>query len=131
MNVLLIEDSKGDILLIDSAFEGLGIKYELTVKDNGKEALAYIIEAESGKTRLPDFIILDLNLPIINGFEILERIRQSLRLKDIPVIIFSSSEEEKDKSRALALGATAYFTKPVDYDAYMATVESFLGILDL
>ncbi|HEX2869396.1 MAG TPA: response regulator [Ignavibacteriales bacterium] len=131
MNVLLIEDSKGDIFLIDSAFEELGIKYNLSVMENGKEALEYIVKAESGQASLPAFIILDLNLPIINGFEVLERIKHSIKLKDTPVIIFSSSTEEKDKARALELGAMAYFSKPVDYDTYMTIVESFLGILDL
>ncbi|HEX2865873.1 MAG TPA: response regulator [Ignavibacteriales bacterium] len=96
MIVLLIEDSKGDILLIDSAFEELGTAYELTVKENGKEALEYIIEAETGKARLPNLIILDLNLPLINGFEVLEQIKLSKSLKDTPVIIFSSSSAEKD-----------------------------------
>lgn len=129
MKVLLIEDSKGDILLIDSAFEELGVSFELTVEENGKQALEYITEAEAGKAIPPSFIILDLNLPIINGFEVLMQIKRSVSLKDIPVIIFSSSSAEKDKIKALELGAAAYFIKPVDYDAYIATVESFLGII--
>ncbi|HEX2963591.1 MAG TPA: response regulator [Ignavibacteriales bacterium] len=131
MNILLIEDSKGDILLIDSAFGELGISYSLTVKENGMKALSYIDEADLGNTELPDFIILDLNLPYISGFDLLQQIRQSGRLKDTPVIVFSSSAEEKDKLRALELGAAAYFTKPVDYNAYIATVESFLGIVNI
>ncbi|MGE5351193.1 MAG: response regulator [Acidobacteriota bacterium] len=131
MNILLIEDSKGDILLMDSAFGELGISYNLNVKENGMRALRFIEEADLGNIELPDFIILDLNLPYISGFDLLQQIRLSARLKDIPVIVFSSSAEEKDKLRALELGAAAYFTKPVDYNAYVSTVGGFLGILNV
>lgn len=128
MNVLLVEDSKGDVLLIESTFQELGVSYQLTVKENGREAIDYVNDADIGLAPKPNMIILDLNLPFINGFDILKQLKINIFLKDIPVIIFSSSSEEKDKIRAFELGAAAYFTKPVEYEAYTSTVESFLSI---
>lgn len=129
MNVLLVEDSKGDVLLIETAFEEIGISYELTVKENGRDAVNFLNETEISRNDLPELIILDLNLPILNGFDVLLQIKKSIIFNNIPVIIFSSSAEERDKIRAFELGAAAYFTKPVEYEDYIATVESFLAIL--
>ncbi|MGE5680698.1 MAG: response regulator [Bacillota bacterium] len=129
MIVFLAEDNPGDILLIKEAFIEAGIDVQYVIKMNGELATNYVREIEKNYETLPDMIILDLNLPFKNGFEILSVIKQNDKLKHIPAIVFTSSTNDEDKERAKQLGAAGYFSKPVNYMDYITTVKHFLSIM--
>jgi len=109
--ILLVEDNDDDIILTKRAFEKKlkNHVYTLSVVKNGKDAIQYL-ESES----LPYIILLDLNLPFVDGFKVLEYIRSHKHTKLIPVIILTSSKERKDIQRVYSLGANSYIQKPVD-----------------
>src|SRR4030042_6254225 len=100
--ILLVEDSKDDILLIQRAFNKtkLAEKFELIVAQDGNQALSYLhdldITSISQQGKIPMILLLDLNLPKMNGFEILQRIRSNVKTNFIPVIVFTSSKEDQD-----------------------------------
>ncbi|MCX7877803.1 MAG: response regulator [Ignavibacteria bacterium] len=125
INVLLVEDNEGDIRLIKEAFNERRIKKEFSIARDGEEALDFLYrrEAFSGAGR-PDIILLDINLPKKNGFEILEIIKNDPELKRIPVIIVSSSASEEHISRSYELMANSYITKPSDFDEYLEIVKT-------
>jgi CheY-like chemotaxis protein len=113
--ILYVEDEENDVLLVRMAFDRSGIENRLDVATDGQEAIDYLrssLQGADGQTRLPRLILLDLNLPKMNGFEVLRLVRQELRLTDLPVVIFSSSEQPPDRSRGKDLGADEYFVKP-------------------
>jgi two-component system, response regulator len=109
--ILLVEDNDDDIILTKRAFEKKlkNHVYTLSVVKNGKDAIQYL-----EKEPLPYLILLDLNLPYIDGFKVLEYIRSHKHTKLIPVIILTSSKERKDIQRVYSLGANSYIQKPVD-----------------
>lgn len=122
MDILLIEDNPGDILLIQDSFEGFdGYKPNLIIKKNGIEASTFINEC----TEVPDLVIMDLNLPYRNGFELLTEMNRTNRFQHIPVIFFTSSNSEFDRTKAIALGAKAFITKSIDFEEYRRQVLSF------
>ncbi len=131
--ILLIEDNADDIKLTQRAFNKSKIadKISLEVVGNGNDALdflfcegAYIYR---DKKVVPTVILLDLNLPKINGFQILRRIRADKRTKLIPVIILTSSKEEQDIKNAYMLGANSYIRKPIDFKKF-SDVAQQLGL---
>jgi len=113
--ILLVEDNDDDIILTKRAFEKKlkNQVYTLSVVKNGKDAIQYL-ENES----LPYIILLDLNLPFVDGFKVLEYIRSHKHTKLIPVIILTSSKERKDIQRVYSLGANSYIQKPVDANKF-------------
>jgi CheY-like chemotaxis protein len=127
--ILLIEDNRGDVLLTRKAFQSAKIENHLSVAESGEAALAQL-KREGGA--LPDLILLDLNLPRMNGREVLAEIKVDARLRHIPVIILSSSAAEQDIARSYALHASAYIVKPVNLDRFreaVATIEQFFFFL--
>ena len=130
--ILLIEDNPDDIKLTQRAFDKSKIEEKISIKvaHNGDEALDFIFG--KGKyiyrnTRtMPALILLDLNLPMINGFQVLERIRADKRTKMIPVIILTSSKEEQDIKKAYTLGANSYIRKPVDFKKFSDAAEQLM-----
>jgi two-component system response regulator len=122
--ILLIEDNIDDVALTQRAFSKSKIAdtISLEVVHSGNEALeflfnegAYIYREADG---MPVLILLDLNLPRLNGFQVLERIRADKRTKLLPVIVLTSSKEEQDVKKAYALGANSYIRKPVDFKKF-------------
>ena len=122
--ILLIEDNPDDIKLTQRAFNKSSIseKISLEVVNNGDDALnllfgegAYIYRNTKD---MPALILLDLNLPRINGFQLLQRIRNDERTKLIPIIILTSSKEEQDIKKAYTLGANSYIRRPVDFKKF-------------
>ncbi|KTC65462.1 two-component response regulator (plasmid) [Legionella adelaidensis] len=108
--VLLIEDDEIDQMSVQRAFNELNIINELIVRDNGEEALKYIKEVER-----PALIILDLNMPRMNGIEFLEIIRKDKLYRNIPVIVFTTSSRTEDKMKAFDKCIVGYIVKPTDY----------------
>jgi CheY-like chemotaxis protein len=136
IEILLVEDNKGDVGLIEEVFEEAKIKNNLHVVEDGEEAMLYLHGKEKfSSSQRPDLILLDLNLPKKDGREVLKEIKEDTNLKNIPVIILTSSCAENDIIRAYELHANAYITKPLDFDQFMKVVESivnfWLGVVHL
>ena len=125
VEILLVEDNKVDVGLIEEVFEEAKIKNSLHVAEDGEEAMLYLhAEGKFSGSRRPDIILLDLNLPKKDGREVLREIKEDINLKNIPVIILTSSSAENDITRAYELHANAYVTKPLDFDQFIKVVGS-------
>lgn len=122
--VLLIEDNQGDITLISEAFDLFDFKVNCTIQMDGEKAISYLKGTLTGKEpRSPDMIILDLNLPRKNGFEVLEFIKTHNILKVIPTIIFTTSSSQKDISACYQRHANCYITKPAEIESYLEVLQ--------
>ena len=125
VHILLVEDNEGDIMLITEAFEDNNFPARMSVARNGQEAINRLhAEGED----LPDMVILDVNLPKINGHEVLAHIKADDALSHIPVIMLSTSSTESDIKKAYSGYACCYITKPVEIDDFfglVATIEHF------
>lgn len=125
--ILLIEDNPDDIELVEIALSTKRIANEITVVTDGAEALDFLFCQGKYTTRntqsLPTLILLDLQLPKIDGLEVLKQIRKNEKTKLIPVIIFTSSNEERDIIESYQLGANSYVRKPVDADQFEKAVQ--------
>jgi CheY-like chemotaxis protein len=125
VHILLVEDNEGDIILTKEALKDANIRNQVTVAMDGEQALLMLYAAEE----LPDLILLDINLPRINGLEVLASIKKDEKLKDIPVIMLTTSSAEKDILTSYAHHANRFITKPVDLPRFMEvikTIEDFL-----
>ena len=123
--ILLIEDNEGDIGLIEEVFEEAKIRNNLHVAKDGEEAIHFLLGVKKlSYHSLPDIILLDLNLPKKDGREVLREIKEEGRLKNIPVVVLTTSGAEKDILKAYDLHANAYITKPLDFDQFIKVVES-------
>jgi CheY-like chemotaxis protein len=125
LEILLVEDNKGDIGLITELFLDSESLTSLHIAEDGEEAIRFLY----GKDKflgspLPDIIILDLNLPKKDGREVLKEIKKNDDLKNIPVIVLTTSSAEKDIIQAYDLHANAYIVKPINFDEFMAAIKS-------
>lgn len=123
VNVLVVEDSPADVRLIREALKNTTVPLQLTVAHDGVEAMQYLHESERMET-LPDLMLLDLNLPRKNGREVLAEVKTSPNLKQIPVLVMTSSRSDEDINQAYALNANCYITKPYDFQEYVDVVRS-------
>jgi CheY-like chemotaxis protein len=128
--ILLVEDDHRDVELSMTALEEYNLANEVVVARDGQQALDYLYCRGDFKSRIaenPAVILLDLKLPKINGLEVLQQVRSDERLKMIPVVVLTSSQEEKDMVRSYALGVNAYVVKPVDFHEFINAVKE-LGV---
>ncbi len=131
--ILLIEDNPDDIKLTQRAFvkSNIADKIDLRIAVDGQSALDYLfglnLKKGTSKEQLPAIILLDLNLPKLNGLQVLERIRNEKSTKLIPVIILTSSKEDADLACAYKLGTNSYIRKPVDFEKFKAAIQQ-LGL---
>lgn len=114
LKILLIEDNPGDVELTRVGLEGKSITNKLMVISDGQLAMEFFEKSEN----LPDIVLLDINLPKVDGFEILMKIRAVKNSKDLPVVMLTSSETEVDVKQSRDKRADCYLTKPVDFDAF-------------
>ena len=125
--ILLVEDNPDDIELTLRSLKKHSIVNDVVVARDGEEALNYLfpedVHAESNIKGLPVLILLDLKLPKINGFEVLKKIRADRRTKLIPVVILTSSKEEKDLYNGYDLGVNSYIRKPIDFDEFSNVIK--------
>src|SRR5690349_15376378 len=136
IEVLLVEDDPGDVLMTQEAFEEHKVRNRLTVVSDGAEALAYLRrEGAFADAVRPDLILLDLNLPRRDGREVLEEIKKDDDLCRIPVVVLTTSAADEDILRSYQLHANAYVTKPVDFDRFISVIrqidEFFVSVVKL
>jgi chemotaxis family two-component system response regulator Rcp1 len=125
IEVLLVEDSPGDVRLTREAFKDAKVHINLNVATDGAEAMAYLErEGKYANASRPDLILLDLNLPKKDGREVLAELKESPALKSIPVVILTTSASETDIHGSYEHHANCYITKPVDLDGFLKVVKS-------
>lgn len=125
IRILLVEDSPGDVRLTIEALKDGKVRNELSVVGDGIEALAFLQrEGKYAEAPRPDLILLDLNLPKLNGRELLAIIKQDDSLKRIPIVVLTTSEAETDVLRVYDLNANCYITKPVDLDKFITVIKA-------
>ncbi len=127
--ILLVEDSPDDVALTRRALAKNNITNEVVVAKDGAEALDVVFGtgAHAGKAIVPELVLIDLKLPKVDGLEVLRRIRADKRTKLLPVVILTSSKEEKDLISGYGLGANSYVRKPVDFEQCVEAVRQ-LGL---
>jgi len=124
IDILLVEDDPGDVLMTEEAFADYKVANRLSVVSDGESAMAFLRqEGEYTEAPTPDLILLDLNLPRMDGREVLAEIKNDSRLRRIPVVILTTSEAEEDILRSYNLHANAYVTKPVDFERFITVVR--------
>ena len=124
IDVLLVEDDPGDVLMTREAFEDNKLRNRLWVVSDGVSALEFLRkEGEHTDAPTPDLVLLDLNLPRMDGREVLQALKADADLRSIPVVVLTTSEAEEDVVRSYSLHANAYVTKPVDFDRFIEVVR--------
>lgn len=125
IEILLVEDNAGDIELTKDVFHDAKIHNRLHITRNGEEALDFLYQrGKHENAARPDLMLLDLNMPGMNGKEVLAIIKEDEALKDIPVIILTSSEAEMDILKSYKLHANAYIVKPLSLNQFLQIVEA-------
>jgi CheY-like chemotaxis protein len=125
IQVLLVEDSPGDVRLTQEAFRDANTSIRLHVAMDGVEAMAFLLrQGDKADSPRPDLILLDLNLPRLDGREVLAKIKANDDLKTIPTVILTTSEAEADIVKSYQLQANCYLSKPVQLDAFENLVKS-------
>lgn len=126
MEILLVEDNAADILLTEEAFSEAAFAHQLHVAQDGIEALAFLRrEPPYPHAPTPDVILLDLNMPRMSGLELLDVLKADDDLRNIPVVVLTTSRAESDIWRSYNLHANAYIPKPVTIDEFVEVVKSF------
>ena len=122
-NILLVEDNEGDILLTRDAFEESKVKTLINVARNGQEALDYLFKrGDFTEVKKPDLILLDINIPIFDGHEVLQQIKKDPVLKKIPVIVLTTSSNEKDIEKAYENHTNSYVRKPLNMEDFLKAI---------
>ncbi len=125
VQILLVEDNQGDVVLTLEAFEAIRMVNTVNVVNDGEEAIKYLNrEGIYADMPEPDLILLDINLPKLNGMDVLRYVKTHDRFKVIPIVILSSSESERDINESYSLHANCYLTKPVDFSKFLAVIKS-------
>jgi len=119
--ILLVEDDRVDAMTVKRALKDIHVMNRLDITSNGEEALDYLSRCEGS---MPCIVLLDLNMPKMNGIEFLKIIKQNDEFKLIPVVILTTSKEEQDKIESFKLSVAGYMIKPVDYKKFVETVRT-------
>lgn len=124
IEVLLVEDDPGDTLMIREAFEAHAITHTLHTVGDGVEAMCFLHgQGRWAGSPRPDIILLDLNLPRMDGREVLKAVKGDPALRAIPIVVLTTSESDEDILRSYELHANAYITKPVDFERFIEVVQ--------
>jgi CheY-like chemotaxis protein len=123
--ILLVEDNASDVDLTIRAFERAKIQAKLIVAEDGQQALDILLGnvQQNGGRDLPALVLVDVNLPKMDGFEVLKAIRGNVFTHNLPVVFLTSSTEEKDMKQAYDLGANSYIRKPVDFHQFSSVIQ--------
>lgn len=123
LNILLIEDDTIEVMKLKRAISSLQLAHTITEAQNGEDALQLLEK----KTNLPDIILLDLNMPKINGIEFLKIVKADKRLKYIPTVILTTSNNQRDLLECYKIGIAGYVLKPLKYEEYVSKIEKLLS----
>ncbi|WP_411893320.1 response regulator [Winogradskyella sp. A2] len=123
LKILLIEDDMIEVMKLNRATSSLGLNHSIKEAGNGEEALKLLEQ----KDNLPDIILLDLNMPKINGIEFLKILKADDRLKYIPTIILTTSNNQRDLLECYKIGIAGYILKPLKYEEYVSKIEKLLA----
>lgn len=124
IRILVVDDDKEDHLILEDYFLESGIDQNVKFVENGLRAIEYL-EGITDDTALPKLIVLDLNMPLLNGSQTLLQLKQNNRFKNIPVIIYSTSESDNENRKCLSFGAVDYLVKPVTMEEGQRMVDKF------
>ncbi|MBB1283197.1 response regulator [Flavisolibacter sp. BT320] len=130
VSILMVDDDEEDCMLLSDAFDELGYGSCIHYEENGEEAIRYLDQCLA-ENSLPSMIVLDLNMPKLNGKQTLRHIKGVEALQNIPVIIFSTSLNPREKEECLALGAHSYVIKPASYKDSIETANSFYALCNV
>src|SRR5882724_11658269 len=133
VDIWLIDDDDGHALLVEESLQDAGLRNPFVRARDGGEGWRWLDEAAAGARRPPGLVLLDVSMPELDGFEVLERIKSTAPLKHIPVIMLTSTDAPREIARSYALGANAYIVKPVDFESLHAKVRTlglFLQIIE-
>lgn len=119
--ILLVEDDQVDVMTVTRALKELHVTNPLVQKENGEEALAYLRDPAN---TTPCIILLDLNMPVMNGIEFLRVVKHDEALRKTPVVVLTTSEEQQDKVNSFNFGVAGYMAKPVDYRQFVEVMRS-------
>ena len=136
VNVLLVEDDEGDVLMTREAFEFYKVRNPLHVVSDGEQALQFVRRTGPyADAPRPGLILLDINLPRVSGLEVLAELKQDPELSTIPVVMLTTSRADEDILRSYSLHANAYVSKPVDFEQFTAAIRQiddfFLSLVQL
>lgn len=127
--ILLVEDDPNDVLLIQRAFHKAGLRNNLKIARDGDQAIRYLsgqdVYADRAKYPMPFLVLLDLKMPKVNGFDVLEWARREPGLKRLLIVVLTSSNVQADVDRAYELGANSYLVKPVEFDEMVHMIQRF------
>lgn len=129
--ILLVEDDQVDVMTVMRALKEIHVTNQVVNVENGEEALKYLRDPQRAK---PCIILLDLNMPIMNGIEFLQVAKHDAHFKRIPVVVLTTSEEQQDKVNSFDLGVAGYMAKPVDYRQFvevMRTIDAYWTISEV
>lgn len=124
-NLLLIEDNEADVLLTREVFEEIDNTIKISVARDGAKAINYLSDVQHTKRELPQLILLDINLPKKNGFEVLKYIKSNEKLSKIPVVMMTTSSSKYDIEKSIELGADGFFTKCSDLNEFEDMLRDF------
>lgn len=133
VTILMIEDDEGHARLIERNIRRAGVYNDIVHKADGTSALRHL-EQQAGGIGQPVLVLLDLNLPDMSGISILERIKADPRLRRIPIIVLTTTDDAREIQRCYDLGANVYITKPVDYDQFASAIRQlglFLSVIQV
>jgi CheY-like chemotaxis protein len=123
MKVLVLEDDKIAQLGIRKILGNLPFSLDLVLLENGRDGLDYLVQNQDDA---PDMVLLDINMPIMNGHEFLEELRKNTRWQDLPVVVHTTSDNPSDLNSCRRLGVMGYFIKHIDYSQYRANLENIM-----
>jgi len=125
IQILLVEDNEGDILLTLEAFKEIKIKNNIEVVKDGEEAIEFLKRrGQYAESLMPNLILLDINMPKLNGIEVLDFIKNDEQLKKIPVVMLTTSSSESDISACYEKSANCFITKPLDFGKFLNVVQA-------
>jgi len=126
MNILVVDDNDADVKITLRAFDKAGSKDSIDVVGNGQECIDYLRQEGAYSTEdapRPDLILMDVNMPVMDGFAALQAVKNDEALKPIPVIMLTASNNEVDVEKSFALGANGYIQKPVEYEEFVNVID--------
>lgn len=125
VTILLVEDDPGHSELIEMTLDEVGLNNPIYRVDNGRSALDFVYgtgEYETAGSRMPLVILLDLNLPVLNGLQVLKHLKSDERTRSIPIVILTTTQEKREIRECYRLGCNAYLSKPLDYDEFQNAI---------